>query len=141
MFLVQVIIIFAAGYLMFGVYYGNHPAALALVSFLYILAVGSMGLCLGFAISNQEKLMGISILSALAMAALSGCWWPIEITPQWMQNLSLFLPSGLALKSYHFLISFGKGLESIWPYLIALLGISVLFSALFGMVLYRYQEN
>jgi hypothetical protein len=25
----------------------------------------------------------------MILAALGGCWWPIEITPPWMQSLSL----------------------------------------------------
>jgi ABC-2 type transport system permease protein len=137
----QVGLIMVIGRFLFGVYYGSDPLALILVSFTYILAVGSIGLCLGFVIRNQEKLVGIAVISSLGMAAMSGCWWPMEISPPWMQKFSLFLPSGLALKSYHLLISFGKGLESVWPYLLALLGITVLFSTLFGVGLYRYQEN
>ena len=137
----QVLLILIIGKFLFGVYYGSDPVALILVSVTYILSVGSIGLCLGFMIRNQEKLVGIAISSALCMAAMSGCWWPMEISPQWMQRFSLFLPSGLALKSYHMLISFGKGLGDIWPYTLALAGITVLFSGLFGLVLYRSQED
>lgn len=139
--LIQAFLLFTIGHLLFGVYYGNAPIALILITVTFILAVGSMGLCLGFWIKNPEKIVGIAIITGLGMAAISGCWWPIEITPQWMQNLSLILPSGLAIRAFHMIISFGKGMESVWIYLISLTGIAVLFSSVFAFMLHHYQEK
>lgn len=28
------------------------------------------------------------------LAAWGGCWWPIEITPEWLQKFAMFLPTG-----------------------------------------------
>ena len=105
------------------------------------MAVGSIGLCLGFVVKEDEKLIGLSIILVLTMSALSGCWWPAEIMPAWMQNAATVLPSGMAIKAFHQLISFGHGFESIWPYLLGLTGIAVLFSVLFAAVLGRFVKD
>jgi ABC-2 type transport system permease protein len=139
--LVQIVVLMGVGRFVFGVYYGSAPIAMILLILSYCLAIGAMGLCLGFFINHQEKLLGISIISGLVMAALSGCWWPVEITPVWTQRLAMILPPGLALKGFHQLISFGKGIESVWPYILALTGFAVLFSAIFATRLAKYQEN
>ena len=138
---VQIIVLMCVGRFIFGVYYGSAPIAMALLILAYCLAIGSMGLCLGFFINQQEKLLGTAIISGLVMAALSGCWWPIEITPTWSQRLAMILPPGLALKGFHQIISFGKGFESVWPYILALTGFAVLFSSIFATRLARYQES
>ncbi len=138
---VQTVILMGVGRFVFGVYYGSAPLAMILLILAYCLAIGSMGLCIGFFINQQEKLLGTAIISGLVMAALSGCWWPLEITPVWTQRLAMILPPGLALKGFHQLISFGKGFASVWPYILALAGFAVLFSSIFATRLARYQES
>ena len=131
----QVSILLIFGHFVFGVYYGHSPVSIILLILIYCIAVGSMGLCLGFIIKSEEKLLGIALVSALSMAALSGCWWPLEITPIWMQRLANFLPSGLALKAFHQLISYGRGFEAIWPHLLGLAGFGSVFSVLFAKMI------
>lgn len=41
------------------------------------------------------------------LAALGGCWWPIEVTPAWMQSLAGFLPTGIAMDALRRLVNFG----------------------------------
>lgn len=137
----QSVLILGIGHFLFGVYLGPSLIALICIIIAFILAVGSMGLCLGFFIRNPEKMLGSAIISGLALAAISGCWWPIEITPPWMQKLASFLPTGMALKSMHMLISFGKGFTDILPAFIGLILIAGFFSILFGRFLLNYQEG
>jgi ABC-type multidrug transport system permease subunit len=51
------------------------------------------------------------------ISALGGCWWPIEVTPLWMQKLSLFLPTGIAMDALHKLVNFGAGPETVIPHI------------------------
>jgi ABC-type multidrug transport system permease subunit len=44
----------------------------------------------------------------MILAALGGCWWPIEIAPAWMQSLALALPTGWCMDALHKLVSFGE---------------------------------
>ena len=136
----QSLLILGIGRFVFGIYLGSSLPALLLILITFILAIGSMGLCLGFTIRNPEKMLGTAILLGLAMSAISGCWWPIEITPDWMQKLALSLPTGMALKALHMLISFGKGFKDIIPYWLGLMGFSVFFSALLARFLVRFES-
>jgi ABC-2 type transport system permease protein len=47
------------------------------------------------------------------MAALGGCWWPLEIGPPLMKSIALCTPSGWALQALHQLISFGSGMGAV----------------------------
>ena len=70
------------------------------------------GLMLGSIAKTDGQAAGLGVLAANVLAALGGCWWPIEITPAWMQKLQLFLPTGWAMDALHKLVSFGAG-ESV----------------------------
>ena len=55
----------------------------------------------------------------MALGALGGCWWPIEIAPRWMQTLALCLPTGWAMDAMHRLVSFGDPAAAV-PHVLAL---------------------
>jgi ABC-type multidrug transport system permease subunit len=139
--LVQSLLLLGIGRFVFGVYYGDSPFALAMVVLGFCLCIASMGLCLGFAVHQHEKLIGIAILSALTMAALAGCWWPLEISPPWMQKVALALPSGIALRAFHLLISYGRGFGAVWPHVLGLAGYGTGFAVLFSVLLRRRQAD
>lgn len=139
--LTQMTVLLLVGRFAFGVFYGNSLPGLVLLAITFATAVGAMGLILGFLVRNGEKLVGIAIISALAMSAFSGCWWPVEVTPAWMQNLALFLPSGLALKAFHRLISYGDGFRQVLPYILGEAGFAVVFSLIFALILVRYKKS
>jgi len=137
--LIQVGLLMLVGRFVFGVYYGSAPAALGIMVFGFVLAVGSMGLCLGYLIGEEEKLIAVSIILAIVLSALSGCWWPLEVTPGWMRTLASLLPSGMAMMAFHRLISYGYGFEAVWGHVLGLAGYSLLFSLLFARFLQRRQ--
>lgn len=133
--LIQIGILLFIGHFVFGIYYGNSAVSLILLCILFAGCVGTLGLCLSFLFDNEERLIGTAIILSLVMAAISGCWWPAEISPKWMQNFSLLLPSGLAIRSFHQLISYGNGFMQIWKYLAALLGMTIFYSVLLARLL------
>ncbi len=54
------------------------------------------------------------------MAALGGCWWPIEITGPFMQKLALFLPTGWMMDAMHKLMVFEDPWSSALPHFIGM---------------------
>jgi ABC-type multidrug transport system permease subunit len=60
------------------------------------------------------------VIGTLLLAALGGCWWPIEVAPAWMQQLALFLPTGWVMDALHRLMYFGDGLGDVSNHLIGL---------------------
>jgi ABC-2 type transport system permease protein len=65
--------------------------------------------------------VAIGVVAANVMAALGGCWWPIEITPPFMQKLQLAFPTGWTMDALHKLISFGYGPASVLPHILVML--------------------
>lgn len=139
--LIQIGLLLSIGRFAFHVYLGQSWVALFLLAITYATSIAAMSLILGFMIRNAEKLGGISIISALSMSAFSGCWWPIEMTPDWMQTAANFLPPGLALKTFHRIISYGDSFAQVFPYILGQAGFAILFSMLFGLILIRYNKN
>jgi ABC-2 type transport system permease protein len=80
---------------------------------------------------------GICVLSSLLMAALGGCWWPLEVAPPVLKKLALCLPTGWALQALHQLISFGSGLGAVLTPLAVLL----IFGAAANLLAVRFFRN
>ena len=78
------------------------------------------------------------MLAANGLAALGGCWWPIEITPAWMQFVQKLLPTGWTMDALHKLISFQAGAASVIPNIAMLLVASAVFGGL-AVRRFRYE--
>ena len=61
----------------------------------------------------EDRVTGICVLASLLMAALGGCWWPLEMGPPALKTIALCTPTGWALQALHQLISFGSGLGAV----------------------------
>jgi len=90
----------------------------------------SAGLLLGSLARTDAQASGIGVLTANLLAALGGCWWPIEVTPDWMQSLQKLMPTGWAMDALHKLISFEAGALSAVPHVATLLIGTLLVTAL-----------
>ena len=76
------------------------------------------------------------MLAANALAALGGCWWPIEITPAWMQFVQKLIPTGWTMDALHKLISFQADASSVIPNIAMLLAAAAVFG---GMAVRRFR--
>lgn len=81
----------------------------------------SAGLWLGTVASTQAQAGGLGVLAANVLAALGGCWWPIEVTPEWMQFVQKLTPTGWTMDALHKLISFQAGAVTVIPNIVILL--------------------
>lgn len=106
---VQIAVFLVAGRFAFGVNLGANVPAVVATLLLYSWVAAALGVFVGSAVRSQEKVVGLCVLGALLMAALGGCWWPIEIAPAPLKIVALCLPSGWAMEALHQLISFGGG--------------------------------
>jgi ABC-type multidrug transport system permease subunit len=80
----------------------------------------ALSLLLGSLARTEGQAIAIGVLASNVLAALGGCWWPIEVTPRWMQQLSLCLPTGWTMDALHRLMHFAQGSASALPHLAAL---------------------
>ncbi len=114
-------VLFATGIVLFSATLGYHPFAVALVLFIYTAAVSALGVLLGSITKKQELLIGASVLIANLFAALGGCWWPLEIVPDFMKKVAMVLPTGWTMDAMSKLIFLQLKPSSIFPNLILLL--------------------
>jgi ABC-2 type transport system permease protein len=128
--MLQFIILFAVGKILFKTNLGNSLLALFLVALFLSGTAAGMSIFFGSIIRKMEVLIIFNILVANIMSAFGGCWWPIEIVSPALRKASLFFPTGWAMEAFHELIFFGQGLESVLPHILALLGFTCLFLVL-----------
>lgn len=124
--LVQVAWGLLLGRLLFGVDWGPDPLAVLAVLAAWAALVAGLAILLGGVARTEGQAVGIAVVTANVLAALGGCWWPIEITPPWMQALARLLPTGWAMDAIHQLASFQNGPASALWQLGLMLGAAVL---------------
>ncbi len=112
---VQIAFFLVAGQLLFHVNVLDNLFGIVLLLLEFSWVAASMGVLLGSVITAEEKVVGTGLLVALPMAALGGCWWPIELVPRFLKIAALATPSGWALAGLHQLITFGGGLADAAP--------------------------
>jgi ABC-type Na+ efflux pump permease subunit len=118
---VQIAFAMIAGTLLFGMKWGPDLPMILLVLLSWGGLCASLALLLGSIVQTEGQAVAIGVLASNVLAALGGCWWPIEITPGWMQSLAKLLPTGWAMDAMHKLISFQSGAASALPHLAILL--------------------
>ncbi|MEM7200513.1 MAG: ABC transporter permease [Planctomycetota bacterium] len=128
--LTQIAYALLVGTLLFGMDWGPDVWMVGVVLLAWGALCASLGLWLGNLASTEGQAVGIGVLSANVLAALGGCWWPIEITPSWMQALQKALPTGWAMDALHRLVSFQAGPMSALPHVGVMLLAALVFGAL-----------
>jgi ABC-type multidrug transport system permease subunit len=113
-----------------------------LAMILFVLAAwagfcASAGLLVGSLATTEAQAGGLGVLAANTLAALGGCWWPIEVTPPWMQTLQNFTPTGWTMDAMHKLISFQSGAASALPQL-AIIIVATLVVTAFAVNRFKY---
>lgn len=127
---VQVTVALGIGTLLFKMDWGPNLAMVVVILAAWAGFCASAGLLIGSVASTEAQAGGLGVLAANALAALGGCWWPIEITPPWMQMLQNFLPTGWTMDALHKLISFQSGAASALPQLAIIVAATVVVAAL-----------
>jgi ABC-type multidrug transport system permease subunit len=135
---IQVLVALLVGTFVFNMDWGPNLGTLLLVLAAWCGFCASAGLWLGTVARTEAQASGLGVLAANGLAALGGCWWPIEITPGWMQTLQNFLPTGWTMDALHKLISFQAGAASVLPQLATLL-LAAVAVAMLAVRKFEYQ--
>ena len=128
--LVQIIIFWTVGLLALNMDLGLAPAAVIILSFLMVIVSAAFGVMLATLVKTDRGAGSLATLAALIMAPLGGCWWPLFITPQWMQFLAKVTPHGWANNGFNKLMLFGADFADVAPEMLAL----VIFTVIFGSI-------
>ena len=126
--MVQIAFAMVAGSVLFHVHWGPDLAAVAAVV-VVLAAYGALAATLGMALGNfgrtEAQVIGLGVIASNLLAGLGGCWWPIEVTPVWLQKAALFLPTGLTMDALHKVVNFGASPSAVIPHFCALVAAAV----------------
>jgi ABC-2 type transport system permease protein len=121
----------------FGVGWGRAPVAIGAISLAFALASVGLGMLLATFVRSRGQASSVVDGFALAMAALGGAWWPLEITPQLYRQVVQVLPSTWAMRAYGDVLARGATLVDVLPHI----GVLLLFAALFtGVGMWRFKD-
>ena len=133
---VQVAVMWGVGALAFNIDLGASPVAVVLLSLLMVVASASFGVLLASFVSNVRTASAAGVLTSLVLAPIGGSWWPLFITPPFMQSLARLTPHGWANDGLNKLMLFGAEFVDVVPSMAAL----VVFAAVFmSVALWRFR--
>jgi ABC-2 type transport system permease protein len=89
------------GRVFFGISLGPEPWALALPTAGIVFAGTAFGLVVAGLARSREAVLPLGSIVIVTMAAVGGCWWPIDLEPRWMQRVALAFPTTWAMAAYN----------------------------------------
>ncbi|HEY3514006.1 ABC transporter permease [Kribbella sp. NPDC051137] len=135
--LLQSVLIVAVGALLFGVSWGNPPAAAVLIGTWALVGTGA-GMLSGAFFRTPDQASAIGPVIGIAFAMLGGCMWPLEIVPHAVRVLGHLTPHAWAVDAWITLLSRGGNIVDIAPQLAVLAGFAV---AMLGLAAIVHQRQ
>jgi ABC-type multidrug transport system permease subunit len=132
--MVQMVVLLAIGYWLFGVSLGRNPAMLLLPAAAISFAAAAFGLIIACVARTHDSVMPFGAVVAMAMSAIGGCWWPLDFEPSWMRAFAQLLPTTWTMLAFNnLMIRDLPAASALWPSLATVtLGIVFLVVGLFG---------
>jgi ABC-2 type transport system permease protein len=134
---IQLVVMVAFSSLVLGVRWGN-PVALILPCTAFAFASAAFGALCAALTQTASQFGAFSVLSVNVLSALGGLWWPLEVTPDWMQRLAQFLPTYWGLHAMQGVILKQASVLELLPHTAVLLGFAAIFVAV-GSRAFRYE--
>ncbi|WP_406054666.1 ABC transporter permease [Kribbella sp. NBC_00889] len=134
--LLQSALIIGTGSLLFGVAWGNLPAAIALVVTWALVGTGA-GMLSGAVFKTPDQASAIGPVVGIAFAMLGGCMWPLEIVPDTVRTLGHATPHAWAVDAWITVLSRAGDITDIGTELAVLAGFALGMLVLASTVLQR----
>jgi ABC-2 type transport system permease protein len=136
--LIQIIIFWGFGILVFHVDLGLSPGAVILLSLLMVLMSSAFSVMLATLAKTVRSAASLAVLTSLLLAPLGGCWWPLFLYPQWLQTIAKISPHAWATEGFNKLMLFGAGFSDAGSSMIALAVFMVIFG---GIAIWRFRTS
>jgi ABC-2 type transport system permease protein len=128
--------IYAAAIAFFGVRIDGSVVGFAGIVVAFALLTSTFGLLIAAAGRTPEATRGIAILATLLLVMLGGAWVPTFVFPQWLQTVTLAVPTRWAIDGLEAMTWRGQGLEAS----LAPIAVTLAFSAVFAAIaLWRFD--
>lgn len=110
------------GVLIFNVPWGSDPLPVVLVLGSLVVAATGMGVMISALVRTRSQMSALVPVLSTALAMLGGCYWPIEVTSPFMQQIARLTPTGWAMAALKDVVARGMGLEAVLVPVALLLG-------------------
>ncbi len=124
--LLQFIVVFIIGAI-FRMNFGQDPLALVLLVIVYSLAITALSFAIGSGLKNPAQASGLGLLLTLTLAPIGGAWWPMDISPKFMQIIGHVSPVAWAMDGFTALTYNGAHLADILLPMGVLLAMTIVF--------------
>ena len=98
--IVQTLLLFGFGRLLFDMSWGSRPLLLLPVMFTCSMAATALGLLLATVVRTDSQVSAYANFLVISLAGISGCFMPRDWLPDLMQKVALATPHAWALKAY-----------------------------------------
>ena len=123
----QVVVLWGVGIVAFGIDLGSSPLAVVLISLAIVFTYSAFGVMLASLVRTAEGASSAGVLASLVLAPLGGSWWPLFITPDWMQSLAMLTPHGWANTAFNNLMLFDADFGDVVINMVAVFAFGVAF--------------
>ena len=108
------------------------------VGLCFALVTANFGLLIAAFGKTPEAARGMATFATLIMVMLGGAWVPSFLFPQWLQSLTLAVPTRWAVDGLDAMTWRGLSLDAAWPAMLAQLGFALLFG---GLALWKFGRQ
>ena len=119
--------IYGAGIAIFSVRIEGSVAGFVLVAISFAILTSTFGLLIAALGKTPEATRGLAILATLMLVMLGGAWVPTFVFPDWLQTVTLFVPTRWAIDGLEAMTWRGLGFDAAWPPSLAMLACSAFF--------------
>ncbi len=128
--LIQIVIFWVFGILVFHVDMGLSPLAVIVLSLLMVIMSTAFALMLATLANSIRSASSLAVITSLLLAPLGGCWWPSFLYPEWLQNMAKISPHAWATEGFNKLMVFGANFGDTVSSMVALLVFTMIFGAI-----------
>ena len=122
-------VMFGFAIAVFGVHISN-PFGFLGVAMCFAFLTASFGLLIAAYGRTPEAARGIAVFATLIMVMLGGAWVPSFMFPEWVQKVTVAIPTRWAIDGLDAMTWRGQGLDAAGVPMAALLGFALLFAVL-----------
>lgn len=130
-------LIFLVAVMVFGVRIAS-PAGFVGVALSFALLTAGFGLLIAAFGKTPEAARGIALFATLVMVMLGGAWMPSFLFPEWVQQVTLAVPTRWAVDGFDAVTWRGLGLDAAGPAIVVQLGFALLFG---GLAIWKFRRD
>lgn len=135
---VQLMVLFFAGRVLFGIEVEQHIVLLFLVCVVAAAACTSFGMLLASLASSPEAASGLATFLIMLMSSLGGAWFPISMMPPAIQQFSKLTLVYWSMEGFSAVLWAGQSFVQILPILSILVAIT---AAVMSVAIWRFNRG